>query len=124
MRLSLWALLAFAMLLGLLAPLMAQSQPAGKDKPMEPAKAKPTLDKFKLPPGGVIVVVEQVKEALTLLPKMILLSPEEYQTLMDRIGQLEKQLKSDKKAPHSCKLNGRLEGDFIVLSAEFTFTTE
>jgi len=106
---------------------LAQATP-GKaiesSKPGEPAKPKLTLDKIKVPPGGVVVVVEEVKEALALFPKMILMAPEEYQKLQERLAFLEKQLKSEKKTAHACKLTGRLEGDFVVLRAEFAFTTE
>ena len=41
-----------------------------------------------------MVVVEEVKEArCRCFPKMILMTPEEYQKLLDRLAVLEKQLK-------------------------------
>src|SRR5262249_28047882 len=46
------------------------------------------------------------------------------QEMVERIGQLEKQLRSDRKPPHSCKLSGKLEGAFVSLRAEFAFSTE
>jgi len=82
------------------------------------------LDKIKPPPGVVVVVVDEVKEALSLLPKMVLMAPEEYQKLVDRLAFLEKQNKSEKKTAHACKMTCRLEGDFAFLRAEFAFTTD
>jgi hypothetical protein len=93
-------------------------------KAADSSKSRTPLEKIKPPPGGVVVLVEDVKEALSLLPKMVLMSPEEYQKLLDRLASLEKQLKADKKLAHASKLAGRLDGDSIVLRAEFTFTTE
>src|ERR1700756_3487762 len=109
-------LLIAAALGGLGAPAHAQAIPSGAQgpepfKPLDTAKPKVTLDKLKLPPGGVVVVVEEVKEALALLPKMILMAPEEYQKLMERVAFLEKQIKADKKTAHACKISGRVDGN-------------
>ena len=49
---------------------------------------------------------------------------EEYQKLLDRLALLEKQIKAEKKTAHVCKLSGRLERDFVLLRAEFAFTTD
>jgi hypothetical protein len=111
------------------ASVCAQNPPSENGKTPDPVKpvesvARPTLDKMKLPPGAVVVVVDEVKEALALFPKMILMTPAEYQRLLDRLAVLEKQLKTDKKTVHACKIAGRLEGDFLLLKAEFIFTTE
>src|SRR5262249_22851371 len=112
------------------AQVQAQTPPAGSKKAADPTKTAESpkvhlgLEKMKLPAGGVVVVVDEIKEALSLIPKMILMTPEEYQKLLDRLALLEKQVKADKKSVHVCKLAGRLEGDFVLLRAEFAFTTE
>ncbi len=88
------------------------------------AQTKPVPDMINSPPGGVVVVVEDIKEALSLLPKMVLMSPVEYQKLLARLAILEKQAKGERKTAHVCKLTGGLEGDFVQLKAEFVFTTD
>ena len=40
---------------------------------------------------------------------------EQYQEMQERLASLEKQLRGTKKATHACKMNGRLEGDQLVL---------
>jgi hypothetical protein len=97
-----------------------KTNPARRD---EAAKPLP-LDKLKLPPGGILVLVEQAQSALRLFPKMVLLTPEKFQEMMDRISALERQVKSDKKLPSVCKLSGRLTGDAVQLQAEYRFTTD
>jgi hypothetical protein len=101
----------------------AETPRADAPKTAEPA-ARPSVDKLKIPPGGVLVLVEEAKGALQFLPKMVLLTPEKFQELMDRISTLERQLKAEKKLPNFCKLTGRLDGDVVRLQAEYRFTTE
>src|SRR6516165_4557587 len=59
----------------------------------EPPPKRMTVDQLKLPPGGVLILVEQAKDALDLLPRIIYLKPEVYQEILDRISTLERQLK-------------------------------
>ena len=89
----------------------------------EPAKLL-TLDKLKIPPGGILVLVEEARDVLQLFPKMVLLTPEKFQEMMERINTLERQVKGDKKLPNVCKLAGRLDGDVVRLTAEYKFTTD
>ena len=140
-----------AVLVVALAPLCAQ-QPTGKDakpgdgkapgkeskpgdgktpsmeaKPNETpglGPARPALDKLKFPPDAVIILVDKLHEATELIPKAILVSPEKYQEWQDRIRTLEQQLKGEKSTTHSCKLTGKLDGDYLALRAEFTFATQ
>src|SRR5262249_10540172 len=99
-----------------------KSSGADAGKPSEPAK-KTSLDKMKLPPGALPVVVEDLQDALWLFPKVFLMTPEKLQELTDRIAFLESQLKVEKKLPHSCKLTGKVEGDVAVLEAEYIIPT-
>jgi hypothetical protein len=87
-------------------------------------KAKFPLEKLITPKGAIIVLVEELREASRMFPKMILLTPEQYQELMERLKTLERQLKPEQKVPSICKLYGRLEGDFLVFRAEYVFSTE
>jgi hypothetical protein len=91
------------------------TKPAAKD-------TRPTLDKMRFPPGGIPVIVEDIKDALASFPKWILLKPEEYQQLLDRVGSLERQLK-EKNTPFACKLSGKLHEDQLHLQAEYLFAT-
>jgi len=113
------------------------SQPAKQTKTAPPRRDDPvkgtasegplkplTLDKLKLPPGGVLVLVEEARGVLQLFPKMVLLTPEKFQEMVERISALERQIKAEKKLPHLCKLTGRLDGDLVRLQAEYKFTTE
>jgi hypothetical protein len=84
-----------------------------------------SLDAMKLPTGAVIVLCEQAREALQLLPRFVVLSPEEYQKLQERVQQLEAQMRPNRAAvPSSCKLSGRVEGEIAHLRAEFRFKSE
>ncbi|GEM_PF-2508957 len=141
------AMFAFALL-----PVCAQPQPPNKDAKQDtgktpakeikspetktPAKdmkstdpavmqpARPTLDKLKLPANAIIVLIEKLQEANELIPEAVILSLQQYRELKDRVRALEQQLKGAKATPHSCKLTGKLEGDYVALRAEFTFATQ
>jgi hypothetical protein len=127
-----WLLAAIGALLaaGIVLP-QTPLTPPGKDGKPPVAKEEPTkapskinLDNLKVPPGSLIVICEEIKEGLRLMPKGVLLSPEKYQELLDRIALLEKQLKPTRKPPGVCKLTGQLDGDFVRFQAEFKLTTE
>lgn len=92
----------------------------GKD----PAKSKIPLELLKSPAGAIIVVVEELRDAFALFPKMVLLTPDEHKRLTDQIDILKQQLKAGKKVPSSCKLTGKLDGNFLQVRAEFAFSTE
>jgi hypothetical protein len=73
----------------------------------------------------VLVLYEDIKQALRFLPKAVVLSPEEYQKLLDQIEQLKRQAKPDKPdLPSACRLTGRVEGDLVYLQAQFEFRTD
>jgi hypothetical protein len=99
------------------------TEETGKSKGIEPAKGK-TPEKLKLPKDAIVVVVDDFLEAMGLFPKMMYLSVDEYNDLKEKLKTLERQLKSDRKTPFSCKLHGKLEGDFLHFRAEYAFSTE
>ncbi len=94
------------------------------DPPKELPKPKVPLDKMRFPKDTIIVVVDDLLNAPSLFPKTLLLNAEKYQELIDQIDALKGQLKAERKAPSWCKLQGKLEGDFLVFRAEYSFSTE
>lgn len=96
----------------------------GKSKTKDSAKAKTPLENSGLPKDAIIVVVDNIRDATSLIPEGGVISYKLYQELKDRLEALERQAKSNKKVPFSCKLIGKLEGDFLVMSASYVFSTE
>lgn len=122
--------------LGLVAAfgLAANPPPKSADDPKgipptreQPAKAPTSkaLGDLQLPTGAIFVICDEVKNALGLIPKAILLTPEKYQEMLSRIDQLERQLKPGRpETPSSCRLTGQADGDLARLQAQFQFRTE
>jgi hypothetical protein len=127
-----WALRTALILAALLggSARVGSAQPAAPTKApeaaakKEPARTKLTLENMKFPSGAILVICDEIREALSLLPKMVLLTPEEYQAMQEDISALKRQLKVNKKLAGSCKLTGKLDGDLLTLHAQFTFATE
>src|SRR5262249_23665595 len=90
-----------------------------------PPPATLSLDAMKLPAQAILVVCEEMKQALGLIPRAVVLTPDEYQRLLDRIEQLERRLAPDRPiAPSICRLSGRVEERLARLQAHFQFRTE
>ena len=84
-----------------------------------------TLDALRLPARAVLVLYDEAKDALQLLPRLIVMTPEEYQRVQDLIEQLRRQIRTEKpEAPSVCKLRGRVDGSLVRLEAYFEFHTE
>lgn len=95
----------------------AAEKPAATPRPL-------SLDLLKLPAGAVLVICDEVRDAMRLIPNMIVLRPQDYQKWMEQIEQL-KQTEADKPDnPSSCKLTGTVNGDWAYLRATFGFKTE
>jgi hypothetical protein len=113
---------------------VAQTQPdkktdaKGKEDPKSKAKEAPkgkiSLGQMKFPKDAIVVVVDNLFDAIAIFPDMVLLSEEKYAELQEQITTLKQQLKGSKKTPFSCKLHGKLEDDFLICRAEFIFSTE
>lgn len=99
-----------------------------KQPPVEPPKKDPDkadpAAKMKFPPGAIVVLVDELKDILAAVPKMIFIRMEEYQALQEEIRALKARLKNEKLQPHSCKIVGRVDGDFVLLQADFAFETD
>ena len=85
----------------------------------------PDLDNLKIPPGAILVICKEVKDALQLLPDGVLLSPDRYRALLDRLDQLERQVNAvAAEVPSACKLSGQVDGKMARLQAQFDFRTD
>ncbi|HMC88091.1 MAG TPA: hypothetical protein VKI17_01020 [Gemmataceae bacterium] len=91
-----------------------------------PPPAAPTVETLKLPSGAVIVISGDVKEPLRQAPaRAVVLTPEEYQRMLDQIAQLKRQARPEKPVtPSSCKVTGRVEGSMAYLQVQFDFKTD
>jgi hypothetical protein len=102
----------------------AVSNPISSTQP-EKKPASVTLEALKLPARAVLVLYEEAKDALQLLPKLVVMTPQEYQRIQDQLEQLRSQARADKpESPSVCKLRGRVDGDLVRLQAQFEFHTE
>src|SRR5579875_2763233 len=85
-------------------------------------------DLSSLPADAVIVICEQINEALDLLPKAVILRPDKYQELLDQIEKLKKQIENPKYEnvvpPTRCLLQGKVGPNLVRLEAEFAGTAE
>lgn len=102
-----------------------KSMPAAESKK---AAEQKKLDLASLPADAVLVICESVNEALDRLPKAVILSPDKYQELLDRIEKLKKQIENPKSEnvtpPTRCILRGKVESNAVRLEAEFAGTAE
>src|SRR5262245_5624557 len=81
----------------------------------EAPKSPLTIEQLKLSPESVLILVDEMKDVLSLLPKMVLIRPEKLASMEERIKALEKLLAPERRAPGVCKLSGRLDGETLVL---------
>src|SRR5262249_37831132 len=90
------------------SPEAKPTPPKAAPPPAEPAKPK-TVDSMKVPAGGILVLVKEIKDAL--VPTGVWLTSDRYNELVNEIETLKRQLKPGKpKTPSSCKLlNGTVE---------------
>jgi hypothetical protein len=103
-----------------------KGQPAPAVKRDKPLTTR-ALDKLHLPAHAIVVVCEGIEQALRLVPKAVVLTPEQYRKLTERIAELERRLRPQKAlTPSTCKLRlvGLLDGDSARVEAEFKFKAE
>lgn len=97
----------------------------GPGKEVEKKRAPFGLDSLRLPAGGILVLCEEAKDALGLLPRMIMMTPEDFQKLQEQIEQFKRLARADKtEAPSVCKLKCKIDGDLARIEARFEFRTE
>jgi hypothetical protein len=103
------------------APKAAGQETPGKSPPRDAAIRTP-LDKLKLPKDAILVLIENAQE-VAKFGTMYWVAPETLEKMAEQIRLLEQQLKPERGSVHACKLTGRLDGDYVALRAEFTFST-
>jgi hypothetical protein len=94
------------------------------DASKENTPKKMSLDKLKMPPGGMVVLVEETKDPRSFFPRMVILTPEKYQDMADRLAFLEKLAKADRKTPHACKVKAVVEGGWARVTAELALQAD
>src|SRR4051794_1884107 len=91
------------------------SEKKGGSAPLVPAPV-PTasgkgLEGLKLPSDAIIVVCEQAADALRMLPRLVLMTPDEFKALRDELDRLRAKARPEKPAPPSfCYVEGKVEG--------------
>jgi hypothetical protein len=94
-------------------------------KPPGPPGGSNSLGDLKAPAGSVFVICDGLQEARELVPQGVVLSPQKYRDLLERIEQLERRAAPAKaETPTSCRLTGQVEGDHARFQAVFDFRTD
>jgi hypothetical protein len=90
-----------------------------------PAAAVRGLDDLKnLPPGAIIVICPDLKEGLRLIPNAVLMTPENYQKLLDEIAQLRAAAGPEKPTlPTACRLTGQVKENAVHFKVQFDLHT-
>src|SRR5207237_705535 len=93
----------------------------------EPPKPGRTLDALKLPPGTVILISDNPRDAVPEVGTVVL-SADEYRKLRDAAEQLQKLAAADRpEAISACRLSGKVEvrgtQEVVSLRARFLFRT-
>ncbi len=114
---------AVAILVGVVLPALFAAGSHASTVPATPDAKK--LDLFKLPPEAVLIICDAAKDAATLAPHSVRMTPEKYQELLDQIARLKAKVdQADKlRTPSACQLKGQIEGNFLLLEAQFEFAT-
>jgi hypothetical protein len=93
-----------------------------------PPEKKPPEKKIdpRYPADAILIATDQVADLLKAVPKYVILSPEKHQEYLDEIARLKAQLEARKvvQPPSRCRLKGKLEGNLVVLQAQFGFATD
>ncbi len=81
------------------------------------------VDFSKLPPGTIIVIAEDGKDALQH-PGVVVLSPEKFRDLLDEMERLKRQAAPEKpEAPSSLRLSGDVKDNVVRLKIQYEFET-
>jgi len=101
-----------------------EAEPAEKRTPLPPREPtdKPSEP---LPADVILAVCNNLSEALRRMPQAIVLTPQKYRQLLDRIAQLEKQLERTAPiTPSVCAIRGKVEGNLAHLTITFQFEAD
>src|SRR5262249_32637207 len=119
----LWLPLLSAALLCLAA--LASAEPAREEaaNPPKTAEAKgPATPRF--PPGTILAVYDSLADALRMVPRAYVLSPDQYHALLTEIARLRQQLDRPKiSSPSAWAVKGKMDGNLVELSVQYDFET-
>jgi hypothetical protein len=88
-------------------------------------KAAPAAGAGTPPSAPLIAVYDDLHDVFRLVPRAVVLTPEKYQSLLDEIERLKKQLdRPAARAPSRVHLKGKVDGNLLQLTARFEFDTE
>lgn len=130
------AALAFALLCALASHAAEQKADEGKPPAPRPpgandkekkseAPAPPAIEGAKPAADGIYILIDQLNDALRLVPRAYILKPEEYRKLVDEIERLKAQIRPNRLIPpSSVLLKGKIEGNVAQLQAVFDFATD
>ncbi|MFQ3649023.1 MAG: hypothetical protein SNJ75_01725 [Gemmataceae bacterium] len=90
------------------------------------AQTPPTAKKADpVPPNTIVAVYDSLAEALKKVPRAILLTPEQYQQMLDEIERLKKLTETPRlRVPSKCQISGKIEGNLALLTVKFELDTE
>lgn len=89
----------------------------------QPTPAEKKAD--SAPPNTIIAVYDSLAEALKKVPRAILLTPEQYQQLLDEIERLKKAAETPRlRVPSKCHISGKIDGNLAVLTVKFELETD
>jgi hypothetical protein len=99
-------------------PEKSPEQPKTKDKDA----GKAPVDKWKLPPGSVFIIPKDFEKGLPIGPGLAIVPLDELMKLREAAD--KRAAKADATRASVCEMSARLEGNYVALRAEFTFSTE
>src|SRR5579871_5764986 len=115
-----------ALAAALLLAVAARADEPPKPPAAEPARNGRSLDALKLPPGTVILISDNPRDAVPEVGTVVL-SADEYRKLRDAADQLQKLAGDRPETVSACRLSGKVETrgtqEVVILRAEFQFRT-
>jgi hypothetical protein len=109
-----------------IAAALAAQPPSKPDAADAKGTAPRTVEDLGVPSNAVIVIGDDPKKVLGMVPRFVLLSPERYEELLrlEREGGARAGGLTRPAVPTACKLNGQVEGELARLQVQFQIMTE
>lgn len=108
-----------SLLIGLVAwAALAVARPPDKTKEKEPPQVA-------VPEDAIIAIFDRMADVYAKSPGHILLSPKEYQGMLDKLERLERlSARALARRPSICSLEGKVAGNLLTFTAKFEFRTD
>jgi hypothetical protein len=85
----------------------------------------PSIGNLNIPAGTVVIIADDPKKAERLVPRAVILTPQQYQKLLNQIDRLSQENRPARpENPSSCKVTGCIEEDVARLTILYEFATE